>query len=103
MVRWRSVISSGMQRTFGPGESEVLSAVQLHGIVPPTRIGFEITIREHCPLLQLHIELATRAFYFDPENSFDVQLGRCVSVVIVRTILTNTEAERLGVDLLLKG
>ena len=103
MVCWRSVVSVWMQRSFCPGESEELGAVQLNGIVPPARVFFEVTVREHRALFQLHIELPTRTFYFDAEDSFDVQLGRCVSVVIVRTILPHAEAERLGVDLLLKG
>ena len=103
MVRWRCVVSVWMQRSFGPGESEELGAVQFNGILPTARVFFEVTIWEHRALFELHIELPTRAFYFDADDSFDVQLGRCVSVVIVRTILTNTEAERLGVDLLLKG
>ena len=103
MVRWRCVVSVWMQRSFGPGESEELGGVQLNGIVPTARVFFEVTVREHCALFQLHIELPTRTLYFDADDSFDVELGRCVSVVIVRTILTNTEAERLGVNLLLKG
>ena len=92
-----------MQRAFGSGESEVLGAVQLDGIVPSARINFEVAIWEHCPLFQLHIELPTRTLYFDADDSFDVQLGRFVSVVIVGTILPNAEGERLGVKLLLEG
>ena len=75
-----------MQRTFGPGKSKILRAVQLNRIVPAARVGFEVTIREHRSLFQLHIELSTGAFHFDPENSFDVQLSRCVSALIVWTI-----------------